>query len=470
MKKLNIITMAALVLSFGAVAQAQSVARVTMHTQEKAAVREGGSMEVAGDVFLEATSANALNQSITSIKLTYSAPLAMMGTPAEVVVPSAPTGLSNIAGENNDDGEGVLTADWTATAEDTVVAIQDVTLNVSKASGPVSVTIEYTTAEDGLVIDGGPTTMPVITAILPGVKATAKMGTARTRGTPTGGVTATFTIEEGFKGAFMVGQMVEFEVTGLPEAATIGIVASDANPPATDADPPVPTPRPVDPETGTLTGDADGDEKTITLTLGDPDAAAEEARGPLPKITLLLRLDAEAGTDDLTLPLMMGDITARVTLAGSNFEDAKTAAATIFAIRPAQCTMLFPLVTYIQGDGEVPLFNTGFAITNPAYVMDPASGHITFTFYKNGIEPAAYTTHGGSPGTGLGDDGRLEPGGTYTVNANELLEAANWAELGAGHVHVRTDYTDCNGVGLIYGTMGIDQSYTAIIIDSDTGM
>ena len=42
---------------------------------------------------------------------------------------------------------------------------------------------------------------------------------------------ATFTIEEGFAGAFEVGQKVEFEVKGLPEAVTIGMMADDAKPP-----------------------------------------------------------------------------------------------------------------------------------------------------------------------------------------------------------------------------------------------
>ena len=70
---------------------------------------------------------------------------------------------------------------------------------------------------------------------------------------------------------------------------------------------------------------------------------------------------------------MVGDIMARVTLVDTamdtdTFDDAFTSPMVIFEISPAQCTMLFPLVTYIQGDGEVPLFNTGFAITNPAYV------------------------------------------------------------------------------------------------------
>ena len=71
---------------------------------------------------------------------------------------------------------------------------------------------------------------------------------------------------------------------------------------------------------------------------------------------------------------------------------------------------------------------------------------------------------------GLEDDGSLAPGSTYVVNANELLPAANWAELNGGHVHVLTDYTNCNGVGLIYGALGIDQSYTAIVLDADTGL
>ena len=131
--------------------------------------------------------------------------------------------------------------------------------------------------------------------------------------------------------------------------------------------------------------------------------------------------------------------------------------------------MLFPLVTYIQDADGMLLFDTGFAIVNPAYSKEPASGHITFTFYKKDTPETVYVTSGGSPGTGLEADGRLAPGSTYTVNASELLPAANWAELRAGHVHVRTDYTNCNGLGLIYGTMGIDQSYTAIVLDADTG-
>ena len=244
------------------------------------------------------------------------------------------------------------------------------------------------------------------------------------------------------------------------------------------------------PAVATLTGDADGDDKSVTLTLGvDEDCKRVSALGTTNtagalsdgvKLTLTLMTKNTTSTtdDDVSLPLAMGYITASATLIDTvsgtdTFDDASTSPMTVFEIRPAQCEMLFPLVTYIPdpgGDPTMPMFNTGFAIVNPAYGKDPASGHITFTFHKKDTPMTVYTTSGGSPGTGLEPDGRLAPGSTYAVNANELLVAANWAELPVGHVHVQTDYTNCNGVGLIYGTMGIDQSYVAIVLDNDTGM
>ena len=106
-------------------------------------------------------------------------------------------------------------------------------LDVSEAgSGPVTVTLAMESATDGgeddLALLVGSDTGTVVTEVLPGVKATVKMGTVRTRG---GEAMATFTIEEGFSGAFEVGQRVEFEVEGLPEAVTIGMMADDAKPP-----------------------------------------------------------------------------------------------------------------------------------------------------------------------------------------------------------------------------------------------
>ena len=75
MKKLNILVIVALVLSFGVVAQAQ-IARVELLTGVEAAAREGGKREAAGDVFLDIEATGDLIDSITSFTLTYSAPLA----------------------------------------------------------------------------------------------------------------------------------------------------------------------------------------------------------------------------------------------------------------------------------------------------------------------------------------------------------------------------------------------------------
>ena len=202
-----------------------------------------------------------------------------------------------------------------------------------------------------------------------------------------------------------------------------------------------------------------------TVMLGGNDGDIDR---PSPdELVLNLTLTAASNDEDITFPLDEGAVMAKITFDGDDFKDAFTDYVTVFEIRPAQCEMLFPLVTYIPGaDG----FNTGFAIVNPAYSEGAASGHIEFTFYKKDTPETKYVTSGGSPGTGLEPDGRLAPGSTYVVNADQLLAAANWAELPAGHVHVLTDYTNCNGVGLIYGALGIDQSYTAIVINPDTGM
>ena len=139
---------------------------------------------------------------------------------------------------------------------------------------------------------------------------------------------------------------------------------------------------------------------SVTVTLGGTGDGAIDRPAPA-SVTLGLTLTADPDDDDaeISFPLDVGSIMAKATFtdpAGDvdNFADAFTDYVTVFTISPAQCEMLFPLVTYIQGDGEAPLFNTGFAITNPAYVTDPASGHITFTFYKSGIEPAVYETRG----------------------------------------------------------------------------
>ena len=112
--------------------------------------------------------------------------------------------------------------------------------------------------------------------------------------------------------------------------------------------------------------------------------------------------DSRSGTKDtkVSFPLDVGSVMAKASFTDAsggddNFEDAFTGYVTVFNIRPAQCEMLFPLVTYIQADDGTPLFNTGFAIVNPAYEKDSASGALTFTFYKSDIEPVMYDDYRG---------------------------------------------------------------------------
>ena len=69
--------------------------------------------------------------------------------------------------------------------------------------------------------------------------------------------------------------------------------------------------------------------------------------------------------------------------------DAFTDYVTVFNIRPAQCELLFPVVTVL---GET--WDTAISVTNPAYGDEMAAGGLTFTFYGIGSPPvvAMYDT------------------------------------------------------------------------------
>ena len=455
-KTKTLFTMALLVLlgSMGAV-QAQTIARVTLLTATERAAREGGKTEAAGDVFLDIDGAP---ESIASYTLTYSVP---------VVASDVVTNLDGYDATESDLEKGLVAFGALSGGADTVVAITGVTLDVSKAgSGPVTVTLKLENAEEDLALLVGSDTGTVFTEVLPGVKATVKMGTVRTRG---GEATATFTIEEGFNGAFEVGQRVEFEVQGLPEAVAIGMMADDAKPPNDGLDPPTDTPRPVM-GAATLTGDADGDDKSVTLTLGDDDATAETARGELDDgvvITLTLMTDGE----DVSLPLMVGEITARVTLVDTvmgtdTFDDAFTSPLVIFEIQPAQCTLLFPYVALLPSMS----WNTGISVMNPGYEEEGVAGGLTLTFYGNDGAVADFSTEDyPTVGTGLDEMGWVPVGGTYSVLASEILAATDWGENFQGHIHVLADYTECNGVGWVTDFTKVNQAYVAVVLDADTG-
>ena len=81
--------------------------------------------------------------------------------------------------------------------------------------------------------------------------------------------------------------------------------------------------------------------------------------------------------------------------------------------------------------------------------------------YDTTVDPIA--------GVGLEADGTLSPGGTYQVLAAEILAAADWGETFQGHVHLRADYTNCSGLGWVTDFATVNQAYTAVVIDADTG-
>ena len=99
-----------------------------------------------------------------------------------------------------------------------------------------------------------------------------------------------------------------------------------------------------------------------------------------------------------------------------------------------------------------------------------AAGGLTFTFYGMGGVVATYdTTVDPIVGVGLEDDGTLSPGGTYQVLASEILAATDWGETFQGHVHLRADYTNCSGLGWVTDFATVNQAYSAVVIDADTG-
>ena len=173
------------------------------------------------------------------------------------------------------------------------------------------------------------------------------------------------------------------------------------------------------------------------------------------KVELALTLKAEPDDDATSPSLWMWAASWRKSPSRGtaptigSFTDAFTDYVTVFNIRPAQCELLFPVVTVLP-DVEPFAYNTAISVTNPAYGDEMASGGLTFTFYGMGGVVATYdTTVDPIVGVGLEDDGTLSPGGTYQVLASEILAATDWGETFQGHVHLRADYTNCSGLGWV---------------------
>ena len=480
-KTKTLFTMALLVLlgSMGA-AQAQNFAEVKLFTTPEDFAREGGKNEAAGSILLNSSDDAALRAPDAMIMLHFSVPLAAdidattQGVTATAVTVTGDTGaaVTGMAENEDNDGNGTIMIDPGNNAGQNLL-IQGVKLDVSGADGAVTVTLKVTAGTDDFIRIDGPSSAMVIGDIKVGVEASATAVTVRTRGTDAGGRMVSLTLKESFKGAFMTGNMVTVDSSGIPAGATLeAIVTSNlvANP---DATPPVE----VDETTPYATVGAVKDG-SFTVMLGDMDDADTPRDRPAPpSVTLELTLTAVPPDDDeeMLFPLARSSVMAKAAFTDmqggdDNFEDAFTDYVTVFNIRPAQCEILFPVVTALPETPEMRRWETAISVTNPAYEDEMASGGLTFTFYGMGGVMATYdTTVDPITGVGLEDDGTLSPGGTYQVLASEILAATGWGETFRGHVHLRADYTNCSGLGWVTDWMTVNQAYSAVVIDADTG-
>ena len=128
--------------------------------------------------------------------------------------------VTGMAENEDNDGNGTIMIDPSGGAGQNLL-IQGVKLDVSGADGAVTVTLKVTAGTDDFIRIDGPSSAMVIGGIKVGVEASVETVTVRTRGTGAGGVMASLTLKESFKGAFMTGNMVTVDSSGIPEGATL---------------------------------------------------------------------------------------------------------------------------------------------------------------------------------------------------------------------------------------------------------
>ena len=109
--------------------------------------------------------------------------------------------------DDDNDGNGTIVLSG-LTGQGNNLLLQGVRLDVSGADGAVTVTVEITAGEDDFIRIDGSNTATVISDIKIGVTASAKAATVRTRGTGGDGVMVSLTLKEGFKGAYMTGNLL----------------------------------------------------------------------------------------------------------------------------------------------------------------------------------------------------------------------------------------------------------------------
>ena len=277
---------------------------------------------------------------------------------------------------------GLLMHWWNGTITITTIGngenllIRGVMLDVSDASGTVTVTVKVVSSDitDFIRIDG-PSSATVIEDILVGVTATPDLKIVRTRGTGMEGITASLTLKESFKGAFMMGNMLEIESSGIPEGASLAAAVTN-NPP----DDPDDTPDAFPTSSYAVVEGVKAGVVTVRLGGMDNEETPNLMRGAPEKVELALTLTAKPDDEDISFPLDVGSIMAKVTFTGDgvgdggSFTDAFTDYVTVFNIRPAQCELLFPVVTVIPATTEMNMWETAISVTNPAYGEEMASG------------------------------------------------------------------------------------------------
>ena len=460
--RITLLVMALLALLVAPVAQAQNFSEVKLFTTPAEFAREGGKNEAAGSILLNFSAAPAIEDA--TIMLLFSVPLAADIAASDQGVTTTGDTSAEVTGmaENEDnDGNGTIMIDPTASAGVNML-IQGVMLDVSGADGAVTVTLEVTAGMDDFIRIDGPSSATVISGIKVGVEASVEAVTVRTRGTDAGGKMVSLTLKESFKGAFMTGNMVTVEFSGIPEGASLTAMVTGSALALDDTE----DPMLINNATATMVTEVKDGSATVTLGATPDEDTMLQAHDT---VELSLTLTAEAGDEDISFPLTRGSVMAKASFTDPTgnfdvFEDAFTDYVTAFNIRPAQCEILFPVVTVRNP------WNTAISVTNPAYEDEMASGGLTFTFYGMGDVVATYdTTVDPIAGVGLEDDGTLSPGGTYQVLANEILTATDWGETFQGHVHLLADYTNCTGLGWVTDFMGVNQAYSAVVIDADTG-
>ena len=101
-------------------------------------------------------------------------------------------------------------------------------LDVSGASEAVTVTVKVASSPSDFIRIDGPSSATVIEDILVGVKPQPRrLPSSEPEAQVLDGVTASLTLKESFKGAFMMGNMLEIESSGIPEGASLAAAVTN---------------------------------------------------------------------------------------------------------------------------------------------------------------------------------------------------------------------------------------------------